>query len=43
MLIIVVYYKDTHEQPDEEAHECGSVKVAVAGAAVTVGLECTTL
>lgn len=27
MLTHVVYYKDTHEQPDEEAHECGSVKV----------------
>jgi len=29
MLTVTVYYKDPHEQPDEEAQECGSVQVPV--------------
>lgn len=29
MLTVMVYYKDPHEQPDEEAQECGSVQVPV--------------
>lgn len=29
MLTVMVYYKDLHEQPDEEAQDRGSVQVPV--------------